>query len=142
MGIFQVPKGARTGGVPQESSLPLTNAAPSSPRRRWSNFMPLVVVFVVIAEILLLGRLDIAKNSALVDTWADLFYRSSAPHELPGKMKSSKFLERGPGKKFESGSCEEWLEREDTVPYLRNFEQEPIFVYGRDQVCFSASWNL
>lgn len=34
-------------------------------------------------------------------------------------------------------SCEEWLEREDSVVYSRDFEKHPVYVTGAEQVPFS-----
>lgn len=99
-----------------------------APKKRWSNLMPLVVALVVIAEIAFLGRLDMAKNAAMV---ADLFYRSRAVVE--GDDMGLDMVVAG-DRNSEPESCEEWLEREDAVTYSRDFAKEPVFVSGAEQV--------
>jgi len=128
MGLVTNLRGWRTEGAHQES-LPVLSPG-GNPKRKWSNLMPLVVAFVVIAEIAFLGRLDMAKNAAMVDTLADLFYRSRAVVE--GDDLGLGVV--APDRNSESDSCEEWLEREDAVTYSRDFSKEPIFVSGAEQV--------
>ncbi|ESW28505.1 hypothetical protein PHAVU_003G292000 [Phaseolus vulgaris] len=123
MGLVTNLRRSRTEGAQQES-MPVL-APGGNPKRKWSNLMPLVVAFVVIAEIAFLGRLDMAKNAAMVDTLADLFYRSRAVVEgddlgMGGLV--------APDRNSESDSCEEWLEREDAVTYSRDFSKDPVFV--------------
>ncbi|KAK7362633.1 hypothetical protein VNO77_04751 [Canavalia gladiata] len=96
------------------------------PKRKWSNLMPLFVALVVIAEIAFLGRLDMAKNAAMVDTLADLFYRSRVVIEGDDLVVVA-------DRNSQSESCEEWLEREDAVAYSRDFTKEPVFVSGAEQ---------
>lgn len=72
-----------------------------------------------------------AKNAAMVDTLADLFYRSRAVVEgddlgMGGLV--------APDRNSESDSCEEWLEREDAVTYSRDFSKDPVFVSRAVQV--------
>jgi len=128
MGLLTNLRGLRTEGTQQES-LPVL-ATGGNPKRKWNNLMPLVVALVVIAEIAFLGRLDMAKNAAMVDSLADFFYRSRAVVEGEdlglGLVASDRTSELD--------SCEEWLEREDAVTYSRDFSKEPIFVSGADQV--------
>ncbi|GMH13412.1 hypothetical protein Nepgr_015253 [Nepenthes gracilis] len=95
-------------------------------KTKCSNLTPLFMALVVVGEILLLGQLDMAKNAALVHSWADSFYRTSPA----GETESG--LDPTPGRE----GCESWLEKEDTVVYLRNFDQDPILVAGADQ-----EWN-
>lgn len=96
--------------------------------------MPLVVAFVVIAEIAFLGRLDMAKNAAMVDTLADLFYRSRAVVEGDDSGFAVAAGGGGGDRNSKSESCEEWLEREDSVTYSRDFAKDPIYVSGAEQV--------
>lgn len=127
-------------------SLPIANGNPPQPKKKWSNLMPLFVLLVVVAEITFLGRLDMAKNSAVVDSWADLFHRSPATMELAlgGGDDLPLGIEVGnrssePG----AGSCEEWLEREDRVVYSRDFNKDPIRVSGAEKVSLSLrSYSL
>ncbi|GAB4853964.1 Alpha-(1,3)-fucosyltransferase 11 [Ancistrocladus abbreviatus] len=93
-----------------------------STKKKWSNLMPLFVALVVLGEIAFLGRLDIAKNAALVHSWADSFYRHS-----PAGEAESVLLLGG------ADSCESWLEREDAVVYSRDFDNDPVLVAGADQ---------
>ncbi|XP_075674355.1 glycoprotein 3-alpha-L-fucosyltransferase A-like isoform X1 [Castanea sativa] len=124
-------RGSSTTTTTQES-LPITDGVSSVAKKKWSNLMPLVVALVVIAEIAFLGRLDMAKNAALVDSWADLFYRSPPQEDLLDSW--------GVNNRFsESESCEDWLEKEDAVVYSRDFEKEPVFVSGAEKEWKSCS---
>ncbi|THG12221.1 hypothetical protein TEA_011839 [Camellia sinensis var. sinensis] len=100
-------------------------------KKRWSNLMPFFVVLVVLAEIAFLGRLDIAKNAALL---ADSFYQFTSPSwsSLPAAAGDEVVLS-GVDRRSEADGCEKWLEREDSVEYSRDFEKEPILVNGGDQ---------
>ena len=51
-------------------------------KRKWSNLMPLLVAIVVVGEIVFLGRLDIAKNLDVVNSWTDSFYSAPASKEF------------------------------------------------------------
>lgn len=138
------------------SSSSSQNSDINNPKKKWSNWIPLFVAMVVIAEIAFLGRLDMAKNVDLVNSWADSFYQFTTSSWLPpktynvvdgiggGDESGLGVLSRGgfqrDAAKLE-GSCEEWLEKEDSVVYSRDFETEPIFVSGAEQVssCSSSS---
>ena len=131
MGILTNLRGSRAGTT--QEAVPVSNGVSTVNKKKWSNLMPLFVALVVIAEIGFLGRLDIAKNAALVDSWTDLFYRTAPVHELvPGvdSLTSSRFGDRN----LELESCEDWLEREDAAEYSRDFATEPILVSGAEQV--------
>lgn len=119
-------RGSSTTTTTQET-LPITDGVSSVAKKKWSNLMPLVVALVVIAEIAFLGRLDMAKNAALVDSWADLFYRSPPQEDLLDSWGVNNRIS-------ESESCEDWLEKEDAVVYSRDFEKEPVFVSGGEKV--------
>lgn len=124
MGVFSIPRGSRTATA--HEALPVSVAVSPVNKRRWSNLMPFVVALVVIAEIAFLGKLDLANNAALVDSWADLFSPTSmVGHDDLGLGTDDLGLL----------TCEEWLEREDAVEYSRDFEKEPIFVSGDEKVC-------
>lgn len=100
--------------------------------------MPLFVGLVVIAEIAFLGRLDMAKKADLVNSWADSFYKFTTSSRLPIAATTS-YDEAGLTTLSDLGSsdtCEEWLEKEDSVAYARDFHKEPIFVTGAEQVRF------
>ncbi|ONI14787.1 hypothetical protein PRUPE_3G008400 [Prunus persica] len=90
--------------------------------------MPFFVALVVIAEIAFLGKLDIAKNTTLVDSWADLFFPAPLIHELAVESDDLGLL-----------SCEEWLEREDAAEYSRDFEKEPKIPVCDTIASFSVS---
>ncbi|XP_074330289.1 glycoprotein 3-alpha-L-fucosyltransferase A-like isoform X1 [Apium graveolens] len=104
-------------------------------KKKCSNLMPLCVCFVVIAEILFLGRLDFANKKSLVNSWADSFYQFT---NLPWSSSNFSFdddddvgsgrvtVEESSG----SESCEELLEKNDFVAYSRDFEKEPVYVAG------------
>jgi glycoprotein 3-alpha-L-fucosyltransferase len=128
MGVLSNLRGSKTGAATTaQESLPMSNGFSSTPKKKWSNLMPLLVAVVVVAEIILLGRLDMAKNAALVDSWADLFYRSPPQDDLPLESLASDRVS-------EPESCEEWLEREDAVVYSRDFGKDPILVSGAEKV--------
>ncbi|KAF6145806.1 hypothetical protein GIB67_016255 [Kingdonia uniflora] len=82
-----------------------SSSSPPPNKRRWSNLIPFFVALIVIAEIAFLYRLDIAKNASLVHNWTDSLYFN----------------------------CEEWLEKQDSLPYYRDFQTEPIWVSGLDE---------
>ncbi|XP_028765887.1 glycoprotein 3-alpha-L-fucosyltransferase A isoform X2 [Neltuma alba] len=131
MGLVTNSRGLRTEAT--HEGLPVSTTA--VPRRKWGNWMPLFAIFVVIAEIAFLSRLDVAKNAAMVDTVADLFYGSREE----ATFDDFAFDILGGDSNSESESCEEWLEREDAVTYSRNFTTEPILVVGAVQDQISCS---
>lgn len=124
---------SRTTTTTTQEGLPVS-VSTTVPKKKWSNLMPLFVALVVIAEIAFLGRLDMAKNAATV---ADLFYRSRAVVE--GDDFGLEMVGGDKNLELESESCEEWLGREDAVPYSRNFTKEPVFVSGAEQEWKSCS---
>ncbi|KAH0872332.1 hypothetical protein HID58_069694 [Brassica napus] len=118
MGLFSNLRGPRIGAAHDE--LPLANGSSSSSsshsssiRRKLSNLLPICVALVVIAEIGFLGRLD---KVALVDTLTDFFTQS--PSERKIDVVGTEKI------------CEEWLTREDSVTYSRDFGKNPIFISG------------
>lgn len=110
-------------------------------RRKWTNVLPLFVGLVVLAEIAFLGKLDMAKNSDLVNSWADSFYHfttSSWSSQGGADEYGLSFSGGGGGGGVDSGfefdgGCEAWLEREDFVEYSRDFSKQPVVVHGSDQ---------
>lgn len=112
---------------------------PFTPRKRWFNFLPLFIALVVLAEIAFLGRLDMAKNVDMVNSWADSFYQFTASSwsSVSDDIASVGGDEVSVAAELESlsglESCEEWLEREDAVSYSRDFEKDPILVNGGQQ---------
>ncbi|KAG8364258.1 hypothetical protein BUALT_Bualt19G0109500 [Buddleja alternifolia] len=112
---------------PQSASSYTSN----SNKKKWSNFVPILVGLVVIAEIAFLGRLDMAKNVDLVNSWAESFYRFTETTPFAWSVEDA-----GPGQKRGSDpddGCEAWLEKEDSVPYSRDFRKDPIWVQGPDE---------
>ncbi|CAL0331323.1 unnamed protein product [Lupinus luteus] len=131
---------SRTETMTQEG-LPVTLSSGDGavPKKKLSNLLPLFVALVVIAEIAFLGKLDMVKNAAMVDTIADLFSESRMLVEGGGGgdgNDSSRLNAMSIVQNPESESCEEWLEREDGVTYSRDFKKEPVFVSGPPQ-----EWN-
>lgn len=118
-----------------DSSLPIANGNLAAPKKKWTNLMPLFVILVVLAEIAFLGRLDMAKNAALVDSWADVFHRSHPGGELPMNSDDLSVAKEGEDRNLgsEEESCEEWLEKEDAVVYSRDFHKDPILVSGQNE---------
>ncbi|CAL9765509.1 unnamed protein product [Musa acuminata subsp. burmannicoides] len=94
--------------------------------RRWPSPMPLLVALVVLAEIAFLSRIDVAEKAAsVVEQWSTSLYSSSS-----SSSSSSSVVEEEDKVPEDIKRCEEWLEREDAVPYSRDFRKDPIFVFG------------
>lgn len=136
------------------SSSSAYNADLNHSKKKWSSWVPLFVALVVIAEIAFLGKLDLAKNADLVNSWADSFYQFTASSWLPTQKYrgvdgggDESGLDVVGGRPERDGirveeSCEKWLEKVDSVAYSRNFETQPIFVSGAEQVCSYSSSHL
>jgi glycoprotein 3-alpha-L-fucosyltransferase len=107
-----------------------SGAQPGRPRRRWGLLLPLLVGAAFLAEIAFLGRLDMAKNAEAVESWTTSFYRRSVNW---GEGASGG---GGDGEEpdDEIRRCQERLEREDDVPYDRDFDREPVLVGGAAKV--------
>lgn len=108
----------------------------SRKRWSWSNLMPLFIALVVVAEVTFLGRLDMAKNVAMVQSWTNTFYYPSSSSSLEGREPMEYGASGNEEKLVGAGDCEEWLEREDAVTYSRDFEKDPVLVSGAEQVGF------
>ncbi|CAH8372855.1 unnamed protein product [Eruca vesicaria subsp. sativa] len=125
MGVFSNLRGPKIGST--HEGLPVANAdSPSSLRRKVSTFLAICVAIVVLVEIAFVGRLD---NAALVNTLMGFVTKSPSGKLSPTKPKVVSGMER----------CEEWLEREDSVSYSRNFSKNPIFISGGDKDFKSCS---
>ncbi|RVW49702.1 putative fucosyltransferase-like protein [Vitis vinifera] len=122
MALLPIQRNVTRAETTQEGSSVLTPT-----KKKWSNLMPLFVALVVVAEIAFLGRLDIAKNVDVVNSWTDSFYSAPASKELA--VGGDDLGLDG----LESESCEEWLEKEDAVVYSRDFRKNPILVSGAEQ---------
>eukprot|EP00262_Sarcandra_glabra_P012064 TRINITY_DN3022_c0_g1_i1.p1 TRINITY_DN3022_c0_g1~~TRINITY_DN3022_c0_g1_i1.p1 ORF type:complete len:524 (-),score=91.99 TRINITY_DN3022_c0_g1_i1:418-1989(-) len=142
MGIVTGHRGTTTtqGGRDAVSSFSYSSSSYWSNKKRWSNLMPLFVAIVVVVEIAFLGRLDMAKNAAMVRNWtANTFY---FPSNLPSSSSggSSQEVVNSNASSLNRGnnviSCEYWLEKEDTLSFFRNFDKDPVWVSGADQ-----EWN-
>ncbi|KAE9613605.1 hypothetical protein Lal_00016122 [Lupinus albus] len=140
MGLVSNQRRSRTETTHEGLPATISSGGGAIPKKKWSNLMTLFVALVVIAEIAFLGNIDMAKNAAMVDTLADLFYPSRVAvvggDGGDGGDGDSGLAVMSSVQNSESESCEEWLEREDGVTYLRNFTQEPVFVSGAGQ-----KWN-
>ncbi|KHF99053.1 Glycoprotein 3-alpha-L-fucosyltransferase A -like protein [Gossypium arboreum] len=123
-------RGSRT-----HEGLPISDASPISVsnKKRWSTLMPWLIALVVIAQLTFLGRLGIAKNATYFHSWRELLRKqhSSSGVKVAGVRNSGI---RGLGGHRYSGleTCEEWLEREDTVVYSRDFNKDPIWISTSD----------
>lgn len=111
-------------------------------RKKWSNLLPLFLVLVFISEISFLGRLDLIKNTDLLNSWTESFYQftttSFSSSSLDAADEVSMLGLSGAaldvvGSDDGGESCEEWLEREDSVVYSRDFEKHPVYVTGAEQ---------
>ncbi|KAI3448108.1 hypothetical protein Pfo_004773 [Paulownia fortunei] len=108
-----------------------SSSSSSNSNKKWSNFLPILVGLVVIGEIVFLGRLDMAKNADLVNSWADSFYYFT---QTTPRSWSTEYAESGHGQGSEAeDNCQSWLEKEDSVAYSRDFKKDPIFVHGADE---------
>ncbi|KAH0862129.1 hypothetical protein HID58_079340 [Brassica napus] len=118
MGVFSNLRGPRIGATHDELPVANTSSSSSTPtlsiKRKLSSLLPICVALVVIAEICFLGRLD---KVSLVNTLTDFFAQS--PPSRPDQ-----------NIELMSESCEEWLTRQDSVTFSRDFKKDPIFVYG------------
>ncbi|KAL7156816.1 hypothetical protein ABFS83_02G034600 [Erythranthe nasuta] len=128
--------------IPSTSYSSSSASSPPNPnpnRKKWSNFLPILVGLVVIGEIAFLGRLDMVKNVDLVNSWADSFYRfTQTSTATTTKTASSSWSTQIAGSGHDpvpdhEDSCQAWLEKEDYVPYSRDFKENPIFVHGGDE---------
>ncbi|KAL2927587.1 putative fucosyltransferase-like protein [Bienertia sinuspersici] len=115
------------GARPRKTAVDAENSG--NLRKKWSNLMPFFVALVVIAEIAFLGRLDMAKNAAMFNSWADSLLRESS-------SSSDAFLSASHVQEQEDDGCETWLAKEDAVIYSRDFDKDPVLVAGGDQ-----EWN-
>ncbi|CAN6483887.1 unnamed protein product [Victoria cruziana] len=98
--------------------------------------MPLLVMVVVFAEISFLGRLNMARNADIVHTWTESFYSSASSSSFSS---SSSYFPLLDSDDLGKETCQEWLEREDAVPYSRDFEKDPIWVWGGQKEYKSCS---
>lgn len=130
------------------SSPPSTNVHNSdNSKKKLTNFLPLFLALVFIAEIGFLARLDLIKNPDLVNSWADSFLQftnssfSSLSLDPVDEVAVADLsaavvdVSRSVG----GESCEEWLEREDSVVYSRDFRKEPVLISGREEDWKSCS---
>lgn len=92
---------------------------------KWTSLMPSFVALVVIVGIVFLGPLDIVSKTSMVHSWTGSLYHFttlpwSSSFDLPVDdlvVKSGQFGVLDSGTK----SCEEWLERQDSLVYSRDF---------------------
>ncbi|KAM7251592.1 hypothetical protein ACFE04_023475 [Oxalis oulophora] len=151
MGVFSNLRRPRQHQQQQDnqSSNDVVSSSPSSsPMKRKcvssSSLLPLFIILVVVAEIAFLGRLDMSKNAALVDSFFSdsLFFWPSSSSSKDAVDPSTVDHDVGFGgilndddkdKDGNLGSCEEWLEKKDFVAFSRDFEISPIWVSGNEQ---------
>ncbi|KAK2665082.1 hypothetical protein Ddye_003656 [Dipteronia dyeriana] len=131
---------SRTGttNITQQEGLPVTDNNGSSsplPKRKWSNWMPSFVALVVILEIAFLGRLDMAKNAAMLDSLVDIFHKPlpSSGVDFFGGADDKGIEKIESGSVLDGETCEVWLEREDSAVFSRDFEKVPIMVSGAEK---------
>ncbi|XP_047975148.1 glycoprotein 3-alpha-L-fucosyltransferase A [Salvia hispanica] len=121
---------------PDIPSTSYSSSSSSLNKRKWSNFLPILVGLVVIGEIAFLGRLDMVKNVDIVNSWADSFYHftqtTSSSSSSPSRTLEYAGSDRHPVPELVD-SCEAWLEKKDSVPYSRDFVKDPILVIGADE---------
>ncbi|KAJ0499806.1 putative glycosyl transferase family 10 [Helianthus annuus] len=129
---------ASSSSSSSSSSLSLSSTSAHNSRKQWSNLLPLFLVLVFIAEISFLGRLDLTKNADLLNSWTESFYQFTTSSFSSNSIDSvdedsilgvSGAVDLGGGGGGGGGeSCEEWLERVDSVVYGRDFKNEPVLV--------------
>ncbi|EHA8586983.1 putative fucosyltransferase-like protein [Cocos nucifera] len=105
-------------------------------KKRWPSLLPLFVALVVVLEIAFLGRLDMAKNAAMVHQWTTSFYFPSTPTTAASAATNSSTSSSSPTEFLDDDyrHCQDWLEKEDAVPYSRDFRKDPIIVSGIEQL--------
>ncbi|KAH9614641.1 hypothetical protein KSS87_023384 [Heliosperma pusillum] len=106
------------------------NSNSGNSRKKCYTAMPIFVALVVIAEIAFLGRLDMAKNAALVNSWADsLLNRHPSPQSTAFADWNScsvgcKFGYE-PGKKPDAAFG--WPQEHGTASVLRSMESAQYY---------------
>ncbi|MFQ6657458.1 hypothetical protein Gotur_027123 [Gossypium turneri] len=119
-------RGSRT-----HEGLPISDASPISVsnKKRWSTLIPWLIVLVVIAQLAFLGRLGNSKNAMFFHSWPELFRKqhSSSGVKVAG-VRNSGIPGLGGHRNSGVETCEEWLEREDTLVYSRDFNKDPIWI--------------
>ncbi|XP_042396060.1 putative fucosyltransferase-like protein [Zingiber officinale] len=115
----------------KERGSPLTGVPPRGQhRRRWASLIPLLVALAVIGEIAFSGRIDVTeKASSMIDQWSTSLSSSSSSPLIPEGLVDPE----------EVNKCEEWLERQDAVPYSRDFQKDPVLVSGMQKDWRSCS---
>ncbi|XP_010943065.1 glycoprotein 3-alpha-L-fucosyltransferase A [Elaeis guineensis] len=110
-------------------------------KKRWPSLLPLFVALVVVLEIAFLGRLDMAKNAAMVHQWTTSFYFPSTPTTIASTATNTSTSSSSPTEFLDDDyrRCQDWLEKEDAVPYARDFRKDPIIVSGIEQDWSSCS---
>ena len=105
--------------------------------KNWTSIKSYFVALVFIAGIVFLGPLDFVTSSSIINSWADSLYQlmlprsSSFDHPVDNLVVwSCQVGVPDPG----TESCEEWLERRDSLVYSRDFRNDPIFFYASDLV--------
>ncbi|MBA0705167.1 hypothetical protein Golax_017375 [Gossypium laxum] len=119
-------RGSRT-----HEGLPISDASPISVsnKKRWSTLMPWLIALVVIAQLAFLGRLGSAKNATFFHSWPELFRKQhSASGVKVAGVRNSGIRGLGGHRNSSVETCEEWLEREDTLVYSRDFNKDPIWI--------------
>ncbi|KAK4424194.1 Glycoprotein 3-alpha-L-fucosyltransferase A [Sesamum alatum] len=119
---------SKDGNVPSTS---YSSPSPNSNSKNWSRFLPVLVGLVVVAEILFLGPLDMAKDADILNSGAEPFYHSTITEPSSA---SAEYSESGQGRDFDAeDGCQSWLEKVDSVPYSRDFEKDPVFIQGDNE---------
>ncbi|KAJ0582950.1 putative glycosyl transferase family 10 [Helianthus annuus] len=141
---------ASSSSSSSSSSLPLSSTSAHNSRKKWTNLLPLFLVLVFIAEISFLGRLDLTKNADLLNSWTESFYQfttSSFSSNSIDSVDEDSILGVSGAVDLGGGggggeSCEEWLERVDSVVYGRDFKKEPVLVTGAEQLLKALGGTL
>eukprot|EP01018_Ginkgo_biloba_P029013 Gb_37238 [translate_table: standard] len=119
-------------------------AAPNSGRKRWARLLPCAVIVIVVWKIVFLGHLDMAKQSSVLATWKDNFHVTGPSTGTRALSRFGLYFDQlNPSGKSDpltkvtvtpvDDICEDWLEKEDSVNYARNFTKDPIWVVGEEQ---------
>lgn len=136
--VIPVQRLPRNEGSPTTTSVGSQSSPTSVPPKKLSNWLPLLVALVIFVEIAFLARLDMAEKANLVNSWADSFYQFTTSSWSTPKVGSDEagliVLSGEVGQDLVPESCEEWLQREDSLEYSRDFDKDPIFVHGGEKV--------
>lgn len=97
--------------------------------------VPILAAIVVVAEVAFLGRIDMANGVDFVQHWTSSFYFPYSPSADDPPLPIPEFDPVDQEQRL----CEKVLEREDDVPYSRDFTKDPVSISGANEDWSSCS---